>query len=196
MVITVDTAFVTLSNGLLNYSVNNPDGTRTDYWEMKQPHAPYLFMMAIGKFKILKDKWRNKEVNYYLEPKFFSKAQNIFGRTPKMMEFFSNKLGVDFPWPKYHSVIVRDYVSGAMENTSASLFMEALQNDDKTADGDNWDNIVAHELFHQWFGDLVTCESWPNLPLNESFATFAELLWTEHSKGQDALTLLRLEKTV
>lgn len=194
MVITVDTAYVTLSNGLLTYSTLNRDGTRTDVWEMKQPHAPYLFMMAIGKFSIIKDKWRNKEVNYYLEPKFASKAKNIFGRTPAMLEFFSKKLGVDYPWPKYHQVIVRDYVSGAMENTSASLFMDALQQDDKTADGDNWDDIVAHELFHQWFGDLVTCESWPNLPLNESFATFGEFLWEEHTKGIDGLDFYKMRK--
>ncbi len=194
MVITVDTAYNTLSNGLLSYSTLNRDGTRTDTWEMKQPHAPYLFMMAIGKFVITKDKWRNKPLSYYVEPKYAAKTKNIFGRTPQMLEFFSKKLGVDYPWPKYDQVIVREFVSGAMENTSASLFMEALQVDDKVADGENWDDIVAHELFHQWFGDLVTTESWPNLPLNESFATFGELLWDEHTKGQDALDYTRLKK--
>lgn len=194
MHITVDTAFTTLSNGLLSYSVINKDGTRTDVWEMKQPHAPYLFMMAIGKFVIHKDKWRKLEVNTYMEPKYAHKAKTLFGRTPQMMEYFSKLLGVDYPWPKYHQVVVRDYVSGAMENTSASLFQEALQTTDKHLNDESWDDIVAHELFHQWFGDLVTCESWPNLPLNESFATYGELLWKEHQAGQDGLQEVRLEK--
>lgn len=192
--ITVDTAYTTLSNGTLTYSTLNRNGTRTDVWNMDKPHAPYLFMMAVGKFVITKDKWRNLDVHYYMEPKYAAKAKHIFGRTPQMMEFFSKKLGVDFPWPKYHQIVVRDFVSGAMENTSASLFYEAVQKEDKHLIDDSWDDIVAHELFHQWFGDLVTCESWPNLPLNESFATYGEMLWTEHQKGLDYMNAQKAEK--
>lgn len=186
MFITVDSSFVSLSNGRLVSSKINKDGTRTDYWKHDQPHAPYLFMMAIGKYAIIKDKWRGKEVNYYVEPEYAPYARAIFGRTPEMMEFFSTLLDYPYPWDKYSQVVVRDFVSGAMENTSASVFMEQLQVDNRYLLDDNWDNIIAHELFHHWFGDLVTCESWANLPLNESFATYSEYLWQQHKYGQDA----------
>ena len=183
--ITIDSAFTTLSNGLLIKSKNNNDGTRTDTWKQTLPHAPYLAMMAIGKFAIVKDHWRNKEVNYYVEPSYKNVARKIFGKTPEMMEFFSNKLKVDFPWDKYSEVVVRDYVSGAMENSSATLFGEFMQRDDRELVDENYEEDVAHELFHHWFGDLVTCESWSNTPLNESFATLGEYLWNEHEYGRD-----------
>lgn len=183
---TVDKRFTTLSNGELAFQTDNGDGTRTDYWRMQLPHAPYLVMMAIGEYAVVKDKWRDKEVNYYVEKPYEKDAKAIFAHTPEMLEFFSNKLGVAYPWNKYSQVVVRDYVSGAMENTTASIFGEFVQKTERELiDGDNQE-IVAHELFHQWFGDLVTCESWANLPLNESFATYGEYLWTEHKDGRDA----------
>src|SRR6201992_2545236 len=114
---TVPAKYVTLSNGRLASQKVNGDGTRTDDWKMELPHAPYLFMMAVGDFKIYKDHWRNKEVNYYLEPKYAPYAKDIFGQTPAMMELFSTSLGVDFAWEKYAQVVVRDYPLGAMENT-------------------------------------------------------------------------------
>ncbi|MDQ3393184.1 MAG: M1 family metallopeptidase [Bacteroidota bacterium] len=185
MYITVEENFTTLSNGTLIYSKLNGDGTKTDYWKMELPHAPYLFMMAIGEYAIVKDTWNNIEVDYYVEPEYKQYAKSIFGNTPEMMSFFSEKLKYPFPWPKYSQVVVRDFVSGAMENTSASTFMEALQKTDRELLDQNWDNIIAHELFHQWFGDLVTTESWSNLPLNESFANYSEYLWNEHKYGVD-----------
>lgn len=183
--ITVDSSFVTLSNGKLIYSTQNVGGTRTDVWEQKKPHAPYLFTMVVGKYAVIKDQWQGKEVSYYVEPEYAPYAKAIFGNTPEMIDFFSNKLGVPFAWDKYAQVVVRDFVSGAMENTSASTFMEAVQCDDRALLDQHWDGIIAHELFHQWFGDLVTCESWANLPLNESFANYSEYLWAEYKYGQD-----------
>lgn len=125
--ITVDPKYTTLSNGAFIYSRQNADGTKTDYWKQELPHAPYLAMLAIGEYAVVKDKWRDKEVNYYVEPAYKGTAKKIFGNTPEMMEFFSKKLGVAYPWAKYSQVVVRDFVSGAMENTSASTFMEDLQ---------------------------------------------------------------------
>ncbi|HSZ25683.1 MAG TPA: M1 family metallopeptidase, partial [Cytophagaceae bacterium] len=194
MFITVDSNFTVLSNGEHIYSKANSDGTKTEYWKMDLPHAPYLFMMAIGDFKVIKDHWRNMEVNYYVEPKFEKYAKNIFGHTPEMIEFFSTKLGYDFAWNKYSQVVVRDFISGAMENTTATIFMEALQCDDRELLDENWDGIIAHELFHHWFGDLVTCESWANLPLNESFANYSEYLWTEYKYGKDEADFLDLKE--
>lgn len=187
MFITVDKKYVTLSNGVLNHSEENPDGTRTDNWVMKKPHAPYLFMMAVGDFAIIKDSWRDSvDVHYYVEHEYADVAKQIFGKTPKMMEFYSNRLGVDFPWPKYHQIVVRDYVSGAMENTSAVIHGDFLQRTKRELIDGNGEDIVAHELFHHWFGDLVTCESWANLPLNESFATYGEYMWNEFDGGREA----------
>lgn len=183
--ITVDNRFKTLSNGVLVYSQMENDSTRTDYWRLEQPHAPYLFMMAIGEYAVVKDTWGDIPLEYYVEPDYRLYAKDIFGNTPEMMQLFSEKLGVRYPWPKYAQVVVRDFVSGAMENTTASTFMEALQVDDRELLDYNWDGIIAHELFHHWFGDLVTCESWANLPLNEAFASYAEYLWSEHKYGKD-----------
>jgi aminopeptidase N len=183
--ITVEDKFVTLSNGLLISSVKNPDGTRTDYWKQDLSHTPYLFMMAIGEFAVVKDYWEGIEVSYYVEPAFEPYARSIFGNTPEMMTFFSDLLGYKYPWPKYAQVVVRDFVSGAMENTTASVFMEDLQIDDRELLDYHWDGIIAHELFHHWFGNLLTCESWANLPLNEAFANYSEYLWYEYKYGKE-----------
>ncbi|GGK60440.1 M1 family aminopeptidase [Rufibacter glacialis] len=187
--ITVEDRFKTLSNGTLVSSQKTKNGLRTDHWRLSKPHAPYLAMMAIGEFAVVKDKWRNLEVSYWVEPEYAATAKATFGRTPAMLEFFSQKLGVPFPWEKYAQVVVRDFVSGAMENTTASTFMQALHQDRRELLDKNWDHIIAHELFHQWFGDLVTTESWANLPLNESFADYSEYLWAEHKYGPDEAAL-------
>ena len=184
--ITVDTMFVTLSNGKLISSVTNQrNGTRTDYWRQDLPHAPYLFMMAVGEFAVVTDQWRGKEVSYYVEKPYEKYARNIFGNTPEMLEFFSKKMGVDYPWDKYSQIVVRDYVSGAMENTTATIFGEFMQQDSRTQLDNRTEDVVSHELFHHWFGDLVTCESWSNIALNESFATYGEYLWNEYKYGKD-----------
>lgn len=186
MYITAEKKYQVISNGELTYKKENADGTTTWFWSMKKAHAPYLFMLAVGEFAKVTDSWNGMEVSYYVEPAYEKYARGIFGETPAMIEFFSTKLNYPYPWPKYSQIVVRDFVSGAMENTSASIFMEALQVDDRFLADDNWEQIVAHELFHHWFGDLVTCESWSNLPLNESFANFSEIAWFEHRHGYEA----------
>jgi len=184
--ITVDSRYVTLSNGLLVSSRPNGDGTRTDQWKQTKPHAPYLAMMAVGEFAVVKDKWKGIDVDYYVEPAYEPHAKAIFGETPNMLDFYSDVLGFPYAWEKYSQIVVRDYVSGAMENTTATIHGEFLHRTQRELlDGDN-EEIIAHELFHHWFGDLVTCESWSNLPLNESFATYGEYLWLEHRHGRDA----------
>jgi len=187
--ITVDSNYATLSNGELMFQTENEDGTRTDYWKQNLPHAPYLFMMAVGEFAIAKDVWRGKPVHYYVEKKYADVAKEIYPNTVEMLEFFSTKLGYDYPWDKYHQVVVRDYVSGAMENTGAVIFGDFIQGNKRFLIDNAGEDIVAHEMFHHWFGDLVTCESWSNLPLNESFATYGEYLWNEHKYGKDQADL-------
>ena len=184
---TVPNKYVTLSNGALISQMKNTDGTRTDTWKMDKPHAPYLFMMAVGNFKIYRDKWKNIPVDYYLEPEFAPYAKDIFGLTPEMITFFSNILGIDYPWNKYAQIVVRDYVSGAMENTTATVHGGFVnQTKRELLDGSAGEEVIAHELFHQWFGDYVTAESWSNLSVNESFADLSETLWLEYKYGKDA----------
>jgi len=191
---TVQSKYTTLSNGKLISQKPNANGTRTDTWKMDLPHSPYLFMMAVGDFKITKDTYKGKEVNYYLEPKYAPFAKQIFGKTPVMMKFYSDVLGVDYPWNKYAQVVARDYVSGAMENTTATLHGEHIQKTDRELLDGNEEGTIAHELFHQWFGDYVTAESWSNLTMNESFATFGEIIWHGYDKGKDAEDKSRYEK--
>lgn len=187
--ITVDNKYTTLSNGLMTQSVKNADGTRTDHWSMDLPHSTYLLMMGIGEFvKITDAPWNGKEISYYVEKEYEPYAKDIFGNTKEMIEFYSTKLGVPYAWPKYSQIVVRDYVSGAMENTSATLHGDFMvyQTSREMIDGKKGDDVICHELFHQWFGDLATAESWSNLPLNESFATYGEYLWEEYKNGRDA----------
>lgn len=185
--LTVPSYFTTLSNGLLSKQADNKDGTRTDYWTMQQPIPVYTIMFATGVFSTTKEKWNNKEVSYYTEPKYSQYATTIFSNTLKMLDYYSSITGVAYPWPKYSQIVVRDYVSGAMENTSASLF-GAFMNGDSRLLSDKPDNelVVAHELFHQWFGDYATAKSWSNLTVNESFANYGEYLWLLHQYGKDA----------
>jgi aminopeptidase N len=185
--LTVPAKYVSLSNGKLVSQKRNTDGTRTDYWKMDQPHAPYLFFIGIGDYAVIKDSYKGKEVSYYVEKEYAPVARRIFGETPAMMALFARLTGVDYPWVKYAQMTARDYVSGAMENTTATLHGEWAQQDARElTDGNRWEETIAHELFHQWFGDYVTTESWSNLPLNESFATIGSQLWNEYRYGKDA----------
>jgi aminopeptidase N len=184
---TVPSKYVTLSNGLLVESKNNGDGTRTDHWKLDLPNAPYLFFMGVGDYSIVKDSYKGKEVAYYVEKEYAPVARRIFGHTPEMIAFYSRMTGIDYPWPKYDQIVGRDYVSGAMENTTCTLHGESANQDARElTDGNQWEDVIAHELFHHWFGDLVTCESWSNITLNESFADFSEMLWNEYKYGKDA----------
>ena len=187
LTVTVDNKYVTLSNGKLVSQKKNADGSRSDYWKMELPHAPYLFFLGVGEYAVVKDKWKDKEVNYYVEKEYAPVAKKIFGNTPEMMSFFSKITGVDYPWVKYSQITGRDYVAGAMENTTATIHQESAQQDARElVDGNNWESTIAHELFHQWFGDYVTTESWSNLTLNESFADYSQTLWDEYKYGKDA----------
>ena len=183
---TVPAKYVTLSNGLLIHQKKNADGTRTDDWKMKYPNSPYLFFMGVGDYAIVKDHYKDIAVDYYVEKEYAPVARKIFGETPAMIGFFSKILDFPYVWTKYDQIVGREYVSGAMENTTATLHQDgAYQNARQLVDGNEWENTISHELFHHWFGDLVTTESWSNITLNESFANYSEYLWREHRYGKD-----------
>jgi aminopeptidase N len=184
--ITVAKDFKTLSNGLLSASKINDDGTKTDTWVQDLPHSVYLSMIAAGPFeKVVDSTYSNFEVSYYVEPEFKDEAYHIFGRTPEMINYFEELLGTKYPWKKYAQIAVRDYMSGAMENTTATVHGSTIQKNRNQIIDNNDDGVIAHELFHHWFGDLVTAESWANLSLNEAFANYSEYLWATYKYGED-----------
>jgi aminopeptidase N len=191
---TVPDKYVTLSNGILKDSQKESGNMRTDHWVMDKRHSTYLFFMGVGEYAIVKDKWRNIPVDYYIEKEYEPYAKQIYGNTPEMIEFFSKKLGYDYPWAKYAQISGRDYVSGAMENTTATLHgSDILQKPGQLIDENKWEDTIAHELFHHWFGDLVTAESWSNLTVNESFANYSEYLWNEYKYGKDQADYHQME---
>ncbi len=191
--LTVDKNLTTLSNGILVKTTLNKDQTKTDHWKQLRPHAVYLTMIAAGEFlKVVDSTYKDFEISYYLEPEYANYAYGIFGRTPEMLKYFESKLGVKFKWQKYAQIPVRNYVSGAMENTTATVHSKTLLKNNRQLIDGNDDGVIAHELFHHWFGNLVTCESWSNLPLNESFANYAEYLWASNKYGKEEGDYLNL----
>ncbi|WP_278352086.1 M1 family metallopeptidase [Chryseobacterium gleum] len=183
---TVPDKYVTLSNGILKESKKESNGLRTDHWVMDKRHSTYLFFMGVGEYAVVKDKWKNIPVDYYIEKEYVPYAKQIYGNTPEMIDFFSKRLNYDYPWAKYAQISGRNYVSGAMENTTATLHgSDILQKPGQLIDENTWEDTIAHELFHHWFGDLVTAESWSNLTVNESFANYSEYLWNEYKYGKD-----------
>lgn len=181
----VPDSFVTLSNGYCTQQTHLDSGLRMDSWKMNLPIQTYVIMFAIGNFTIVNDgSWKGKEIDYYVEPAYAPYAKLMFQNTPEMIAYFSTITGVDYPWNKYSQIVVRDYVSGAMENTSASLFGEFVNQNAREIADNNFENVVSHELFHQWFGDYANAESWSNLTLNESFANYGEQLWRLHKYGK------------
>ncbi|MEO6130488.1 MAG: M1 family aminopeptidase [Saprospiraceae bacterium] len=195
IILTVNDTFMTLSNGTLISSTKLPNGMRRDDWKIELPIAPYLTMIAVGKWDKVTDYWRGRPVDYYVDPGYGKDARAIFAHTPEMIEFFSQKLGFDYVWPKYAQIIVKNFVSGAMENATATVFGDFVQfhDEDVIKSGSN-DYIVSHELFHHWFGDLVTCESWANITLNEGFANYAEYLWYEYKYGRERADISRMDE--
>ena len=185
ILITVNDSLKTLSNGLLVEQKELPNNMRQDHWIMEKEHAPYLTMIAIGDYSITRDQWKNVPIQYYVYPEYEASAKSIFNHTPEMLQYFSDLTGVNYPWSKYAQIVVEDFVAGAMENTTAVTFGEFVQKTEEELIDNHNDDIVAHEMFHHWFGDYVTCESWANLTLNEGFANYSEYLWTAHKYGED-----------
>ncbi len=174
-----------LSNGL-RVSSTSTATTTTDTWVHKLPISPYLFTLVVGDFYIdSSGRYKDKSLSYMTDPDFGEYAQINYDHTPEMIAYFEQLTGVPFVWPKYSQVIVHDFVTGAMENASAVTFGDFIQKNDRALlDAPN-DGIVAHELFHHWFGNLVTFESWNHISLSESFATLGALLWQGHKGGPE-----------
>ncbi len=183
---TIAADWTLLSNGrLTGESYDRKKNTKTFHWVQSKPHSTYLIMVAAGRYAVLRGKYRNIPLAYYMYPEDTAKAAETFGRTPAMIQFFETTTGVPFPWEKFDQIIIDDFMWGGMENTTAVTLNDACVVDSRAALDFPSDPVVAHELAHMWFGDLVTARDWTHLWLNEGFATYCETIWTEFTKGED-----------
>jgi aminopeptidase N len=177
-----------LSNGSL-VSDRVDGGKRIIHWKLDVPHSCYLITLAVGDFAAIETRWRDVPVVYYVQRGREAEAERTLARTPQMLELFSKLFGVPYPYPRYSQVFVGDFIFGGMENTSATTLTDTVLIDERASLDYDIDSLVAHELAHQWFGDLVTCRDWGEGWLNEGFATYAEYLWREAYEGRDAADL-------
>ena len=192
IIVTVPSQFLTVSNGNL-LGVTDNGATKTHHWLHDIPHAAYLISLVVSDFAVIEDSYHGKPVNYYVRKDRKDDAPLLMGKTPQMMQFFSDFTGVEYPYDKYAQTVVEIY-TGAMEHTTATTHSFMLLMDKKAAfDNDALVPVVAHELAHQWFGDLVTCRDWSNGWLNEGFATYFENMWNEHDLGQNEFKQSMLE---
>jgi len=177
-----------ISNGkLLSKETDSTTHLVAFHWSQDKPHANYLVSLCAGRFKGIEDKYRDIPLRFFTPASEINEASNSFRDTKDMMGFFEQEIGVPFAWDKYDQVCVNDFVAGGMENTSATTLTDGTLFTDATENIRNSEGLIAHELAHQWFGDLVTCKDWSHIWLNEGFATYYETLYEQHKHGRDAL---------
>lgn len=172
-IITFDKDYNVLSNGILKVVKNNSDNTKTWHYAMTKPHAGYLLMLAIDKYSVKKSKTKTGvPVSFWYYPEHPEKVEPTSIHTEKMIEFFEEETGIVYPWESYSQVMVQDFIYGAMENTTATIFGDFFNVDSKAFNDRNYIGVNAHELAHQWFGDLITARTGSDAWLQESFATY------------------------
>jgi aminopeptidase N len=179
--------FVAISNGELIATEDCIDsGEKIYHWSQKEVHPTYLMTLAIGKFAEVRDEWDGIPVTYYVERDRLDDVARTMGKTPRMVAFFSDIYGYRYAFPKYAQVCVDDFIFGGMENTSTTLLTSRCLLDERAAiDDSSSESLVAHELAHQWFGDLVVIDHWSHAWIKEGAASYAEVQWFEHERSAE-----------
>ncbi|MCX6134386.1 MAG: M1 family aminopeptidase [Ignavibacteriales bacterium] len=183
---TVDARYSFLSNGkLISVTENKKEKTKTFHWKETKPHSSYLIMIAAGEYTILRDNLGKLPLEYWVYTDDTTNGRASFKYTPAMIKFFNETIGFDYPWEKYAQIILQDHFGG-MENTSATTLSDTWAVSDARGRIDNPStSLLAHELVHQWWGDLVTCRDFRHMWLNESFASYYDPLFHRMFLGQD-----------
>jgi aminopeptidase N len=184
---TVEEPYFCLGNGSLISEEKNKDGTNTYHWKQTHPHVNYLTTLVVGEFVAIHDHWNQIPLTYYVPPALQERAHRTFEKTPDILTCFSEKTGVSYPYEKYAQIVVQNFIFGGMENTTATTLSERILVDERAAvDYDTqYLSLIAHEIAHQWWGNLVSCRGFNHAWLNEGFATFFEIVYFEHLKGQE-----------
>ncbi len=175
-----------LSNGTL-MGTREVGGKTEFHWKLEEPQVSYLIMLAVAEYKILEQKSGDIPIPYYVPPATDDATiLRGYGLTPDMMAYFEKEIGIPYPFSKYAQVVVQDFIYGGMENSTATVMNMRTLYDERAELTRTEQNLVAHELAHQWWGDMVTCREWSQMWLNEGFATYYAYLYKEHHDGDDA----------
>ena len=194
VIVTVKNDYKALSNGkLISVTEDKENKTKTYHWHQKLPHPTYLSMLVAGPYIILEDSLGSLSIDYWVYPKDVENARRSFHKTPEIIELFNKEYGYEYPWAKCDQITIPG-IGGGAECTSATLLGHSTIHDEK-AEKDfpsHW--LVAHEAAHQWWGDLITLRDWSHTWINESFGTYAEVIFALHDKGEDEAAINILEK--
>ncbi|MCF8240370.1 MAG: HEAT repeat domain-containing protein [Melioribacteraceae bacterium] len=172
------------ANGNLISESTNLDGTKTFHWMMDDDHPGYLTSFIAGDFQIYTDTVRNTALEYYIPRDVSTDYNLVFGRTPLMFNFFSDYIH-PYPYKRFAQIPVQDYVYGGMENITQVTLNRRIFNLENAGLNYTPDDLLAHEFAHQWFGDMLTCNEWKDIWLNEGFATYFTNLYTEDAEGEN-----------
>jgi aminopeptidase N len=204
MIVTVNESYWVVSNGKLHSIAQAASGQKQYHWQQKLPHSNYLIALYIGQFDQgeLPSAFGTIPIRYWVPQGKIKEADYVFRNTSKMIEFFSEIFNYAYPWEKYDQIVIPNYAIGGMEHTSVTGLRDYILRDntaphptspqfdhywtDWTAEG-----LISHELAHMWFGNNVTCRHLNFIWLNESFATYMQLLWEAESKGREVFDLER-----
>ncbi len=185
-IVKFDGKYQVLSNGLLKSKSKNKDGSFNWHYAMSKPHAGYLLMMAIGKYEVQTANSKSGvTLQYWYYPEFKERVEPTFRYSPMMIDFMEEQTGIPYPWESYSQVMVQDFMYGAMENTTATIFGDFFFLDNKAFLDKNYIGVNCHELTHQWFGDFVTARDGRDAWLQESFATFYPKQLTRILDGEE-----------
>ncbi len=177
--------YTAVSNGEL-VSAETEGSDKVYHWKLEKVHPSYLMTLAIGNFDEIKDEWQGKPVSYYFEKGRKAEAKLTMGKTPQMMAALSKWFGYPYPFSNYDQVCVADFIFGGMENTTTTLLTDRCLIDQRAAiDNQRAETLVAHELAHQWFGDLIVINHWSQAWVKEGAATYSEVLWIEETLGKE-----------